>query len=197
MALPRATFNSKNVDFTKRPYVYEVHPYRSRVRALSASGLSDTLNVASGYSVLIRFRSFASSSEADLKTSLYELAQWAESGALWTFAFDRDITVSTTLDTAEAAGSTSLGVASATGITSGRRYALESLTQVATVKATNSATDPVTIAVGLDNAFASGDRFREYDYFPMLGSVRVIEQPPDGNLFHVEISGFVDKRALA
>lgn len=194
MGLPKITYGAKSIDFTRYPQIFDVFPVRSKLRNQSASGKSETLNVASGYSVSIRIGHFSNVGDADLKIALLEVAQWAESGQAWTFQRDSAISVNTTLDTAEAAGSTSLGVVSATGIVSGSRYALESETEVATVKATNSATDPVTISSALNAAFPVGSRFRDYEYLPMLGTLKIIEERP--LWFHVEIEGRVDTRDL-
>jgi hypothetical protein len=197
MGLPRITFNSKNVDFTKDVAEFTILPVRARLRNESASGKSETLNMASGFSVtaLIRNLKNSDATEGDLKTALYELMQWAEDGQSWVFNRDRDVTVNTTLDSAAVAGATSIPVASATGIVSGSRYAIESLMQVAIVEASNSATDPVTITVALNYAFASGARFRAFEYLPMLGNIRISEHT-SGMFYDVEIVGTVDKSAL-
>jgi hypothetical protein len=139
------------------------------------------------------FRGFRNS-DSTLKTALLEAAQWAESGQAWTLAVNSSLVVSTTLDADIAAAATSIPVASATGIVSGSRYVIESAEEVAVVHASNTATDPVTIAVSVNTAFASGSRFRYYDFLPMIGVITVIERPP---LFYdVEISGMVDRRNL-
>ena|SRR3990167_9392601 len=200
MANPRITFNSKNADFTKDVDLLQVTPIRVTTRSQSTSGHpGEVLNIASGFSVravIARMRN-SDATEGDLKTALYEASMWAESGQAWTFARDSALVVNTTLDAAVAAAAVSLPVASATGIVSGSRYALESDTNVAIVEASNSATDPVTITVGLNAAFASGSRLRYFEYLPMVGSIRIVENSYGFGLFYdVEIIGSVDKRAL-
>lgn len=198
MGLPRIIFGaslSKNADFTKDVAEFQVLPVRSKLRNASASWKSETLNVASGFSVRAVIRNLKNATEYALKTALLEAMQWAEDGQPWVFNRDRDVTVNTTLDGGVAIAATSIPVASATGIASGSRYAIESLTQVATVEASNSATDPVTITVGLNYAFASGARFRAFEYLPMLGTIRITDHT-SGKYYDVEITGNVDKNAL-
>ena len=197
MGNPRVTFNAKNADFTKDVWLLEVHPIRSAFRNLSASGIPETLNVNSGFTVKAGVRNLSNSgaTEIDLKTALFEASQWAESGQAWTFARDSAIVVNTTLDVAVVSGATSIPVASATGVVSGSRYAIESAVEVAIVEASNSATDPITITVGVNAAFAVGSRFRAFEYFPMIGTIRITEHS-SGLFYDVEITGTVDRRAL-
>lgn len=197
MGLPRITFNGKNIDFVRPPVEFPILPIRTRLRNYSASGRCETLNVESGYSIRAVFTGLRNSdaTEGDLKTALFELSQWAEDGRTWTFTSDSAITVNTTLSAAVLAGATSIPVTSATGIVSGRRYVIETLTEIATVEASNTATSPVTITSSLNYGFTSGARFRAFEFIPMLGSVRVLEGRI-GMLYDVEITGLVDKNAL-
>jgi len=197
MGLPRLTFNSKNADFTKDVAELLILPMRSALRNVSASGQPETLNVSAGFTVRAVIKNLKNSdaTEGDLKTALYEAAQWAAAGEAWVFNRDRDVTVNTTTDGAVALAATSIPVASATGVVSGSRYALESATNAAAVEASNSATDPITITVGVNNAFATGSRFRAYEYLPMLGTVRISEHT-SGMFYDVTIEGVVDRRAL-
>lgn len=171
---------------------------RSAPRNISASGKPETLNIASGYTVRAIFTSLRTkdSTEGDLRTALLQASQWADSGQAWTLLADSGVTVNTTLDGAAAAGATSIPVTSATGILSGSLYAIEKALEVATVEASNSATDPVTITAALDNGFPSGSRFRAFYYLPLLATLRVIDNA-FMNFYDVEIIGEVDRRALS
>lgn len=196
MGLPRITYNGKTIDFPRDvAEPFNLFPMRSALRNMSASGRCETLNVSSGYSVSAKLSGLSNATDAALKTSLFQAMQWAEAGEEWVFNRNSAVTVNTTLDGAAIVGVTSIPVVGAAGIVSGSRYVIESKTQVATVKATNSGTDPVTISAGLDFAFAAGSRFRAYEYLPMVGSIRVTEHT-NGLYFDVEISGQIDRRAL-
>ena len=196
MALPRIIYNSKNIDFTRGVADFTILPARTAIKNTSASGLLETLNIRSDFSVSILLRNFSNTDaiDADLKMQLFDAAQWADGGFAWFFAKDNTITVNTTLDSAVLAGATSIPVASATGVASGSRYVIESVDHAIVVEASNSATDPITITSGVDYGFASGSRLRAFEYLPMIGSIVVVENPP--LFYNVQITGFVDKRAL-
>lgn len=118
-------------------------------------------------------------------TSLYDQLvrwwAWASRGKSWALAIDADDRVDTTLGAGASAGATSLTVASATGITAGRRYrvrAVDGLTEeIVTVDAGYGGGTTVALAAALGYAYASGAIFRSVDYFPALEVDGVTEQP--------------------
>jgi hypothetical protein len=198
MAFSQIAYGSKTISFPRVPTDVLILPSRATLANLSLSGKPETLNIASGFTVQITFPNFRNNdtTEADLKTALFEAAQWAESRAIWTFITQSTITVNTTLDATAVAGVSSIPVTSATGIVSGSRYVIEKAEEVEIVKASNTATDPVSISSALNYSFPSGSRFRAYNYLPMIGSIRITEHTYS-QFFNVEISGQVDRRSLA
>ena len=193
---PRITYNGRNIDFTVRLADRQAMPVRDASRESSTSD-TQTLNISAGFDVprvFLRNLKLRDSTDADIYTAIMELKQWADAGYPWVLYRDSAITVNTTLDAAVLASESSIPVVSATGVTSGRRYVIESRDDVATVKASNTATDPVTIANPINFGFASGSRFRDFEVWPMIGSIRIIDRPP--LFFDVEIAGQVDRRSL-
>jgi hypothetical protein len=204
MAFPRISYDgSFQINFPRPPQLFDVRPFRTRLRNASASGESETINVSAGFTVRVLFQNLRTNDGGNgsstttnqyLKMFLLDFIYWAEMGNAWTFMLDSAITVNTTLDGVISAGGGSAPVVSATGVTAGKYYAIESKTQVAVVQAA-SASDPITLSRATSFSFPIGSRLRAFEYLPMIGTVTLTEHTYS-QLCDVEITGEVERSSL-
>lgn len=171
MGLPRIIYDSppNNLDFPEQLTRFRPEPRVNRVQHTSDAGKTENL---------FRFRrdeiraELANFTDDAFRNELVAFWAFASRGEVFSFAFDRDDTVDTTIATSPVSkGATTFAVASTTGILADTNYRMrsaagglnEEIIEVQSVSPPN-----VTIKVGTKFAYAIGDIFRSRFYYPSL-----------------------------
>lgn len=169
MGLPRIVFDGNNLNFPEQLTRFRPEPRVSRAQHTSDAGKTESL---------FRFRrdeievELASFTDDVFRNELVAFWAFASRGELFSFAFDRDDTVDTTIATSPVAkGATVIEVASTTGILDDTNYRLrsaagglnEEIVEVLSVSSPN-----VTLKVGTKFAYAVGDVFRSRFFYPSM-----------------------------
>ena len=160
MAQPRITYNSKIITLGQEPlkstFVYSASPPRTVNTTLA--GETETIT-APRCDVTIQGKFYVT--DAETRDALSNWQQWMLQGNASTFAYDPDLTVSTTLNGGALVGDSLITLTSVTGVRAGGRYVLKDgpYHQAVTVESVSGSN--VTIIGDLDNAFSSGCKFRD------------------------------------
>ncbi len=173
MANSRIIYNSRAIDLGVAPQELQAVAQIARIVNTTLTGRSEVVYLPRmDVAVRVIYRDLCDASTgvdaAALRVKLENWWQWAQKGLPWAYALDSSRTVQTTLAGAASAGATSVTVASATGIASGRNYVLTSGADYQMVYVTNVAGAVLTLSVGLDFDFSGGAVFRDAYYWPAI-----------------------------
>lgn len=179
------TYNSKTITFpVDHLERLAQEPQRMALSSASLSRIVETLNVAIDCRITAAFRYFndLETTHQTLRRNLLQWHAWASLGNAWTFAYDSDDAVLTTLAAGANAGASEVEVSSATGIVVGGEYVIRSATSFEVVRASAVNGTTLTLQETLNAAFADGDRFRSLRYWPArlvdLARSPIVERPP-------------------
>ena len=164
MAEPRITYNNKNVDFPTGALkgTFVVDPVVPKTVNTTMAGSSETITEPR---LDVRVSARWKLNDDDIRSALENWWQYAQRGNSWTFAYDANKTVSTTLSSGASQGDGSVVVTSATGILNGQQYVIldGAIYQLITVEGISGTT--ISFAGTLDSAISNGATFRDRYFF--------------------------------
>lgn len=167
MSQSQITYNGKTITFAgpptaqgpRAPSDWLIDPFLPRTINATLTGIVETI-----YHPRIDVRvstTWAQIIDAALRVQLDNFWQWIQQGNSFRFVLDTAHAVKTTISNQEAVGSTSIQVASASGITAPRQYVIVGGPNYQVVNVTNVSGTDITISPGLDFVFAAGSTFRD------------------------------------
>jgi hypothetical protein len=163
----RIVYNSKTITFPRGGQDFHVDYLGARLISESPADIAETLNVGPSVLISAAFRDFqnSDSTHATFKRNIYQWFEWARKGGAFTFAKDSSKVSSTILAGGSLAGSSTLLVSSASGLTIGDQCILRSDTNIELIKIQNLVGTTITTTETLNNDWASGSVFRHEFYW--------------------------------
>ena len=163
MALPRITFNGRNIDLPQVTRLQVSYVAERNVNPPPTGGRPEIRTVRTDTLVGASWKYLA---DAELRRKLDQWWGWAMQGKGWAFAWDSAKTVKTTLDQNADSADTSVRVDASGGIVAGDRYYIRNAAHAYSVGLCDSrAGRRVNLTEALDYDFAVGDIFRSELYW--------------------------------
>ena len=187
MALPRVSYNSKDIDLDEDVSMRVADPEVVAIRNLLQLGDIETLVQKTIVRGVIHWEVLVSSGATDdtRRRQFRQLSTWIQEGNTFTVARDRDKTANTTLSVAAAAGASSFTVTSTSGLAAGDQYILRDRVHVELVQiaAGGISGNVITPEETINFGYAIGARFRDAEFWPArlaedLSDPIIQENPP-------------------